>query len=269
LSIATRALRWETGGRLIIDGITLQATPGRMLGLVGPNGSGKSSLLRLICGLRRASAGLVTLGEVDLRTVPRAAIARRIAFVEQQANTDEVVTVEDVVSLGRTPHRGPLAAWTARDQQAVDQALLQVGLVAKRAQNWHTLSGGEKQRAQIARALAQAPSELLLDEPTNHLDVQHQLEILELLAHLPLTSIVALHDLNLAALYCDEVVVLKDGRVMAAGAPIEVLTPPLIRDVFGVAAAIGRSPIDGRPHLYLAHPDRRPLAAPERRHQTA
>ncbi|TDQ82283.1 iron complex transport system ATP-binding protein [Dongia mobilis] len=252
MSIATHNLRWEAGGRLIVDGVTLNAVPGRMLGLVGPNGSGKSSLLRLIGGLRRASAGLVTLGDCDMRTLPRPAIARRIAFVAQQAATEEDVTVEDVVRLGRTPHRGPLAGWTGRDQQAVDQALMQTGLAAKRRQSWHTLSGGEKQRAQIARALAQAPTELLLDEPTNHLDVQHQLEILELVSHLPLTSIVALHDLNLAALYCDEVVVLMAGRVMAAGAPLKVLTPSLIRTVFGVAAAIGRSPIDGRPHLYLA-----------------
>jgi iron complex transport system ATP-binding protein len=130
--------------------------------------------------------------------------------------------------------------------------LRHVGLAERRGQFWHTLSGGERQRAQIARALAQSPSELLLDEPTNHLDVQHQLEILQLVTQLPLTSIVALHDLNLAAMFCDELAVLMGGRVVAAGAPADVLTPRLLREVFGVQAEIGASPFHGKPHIHFA-----------------
>lgn len=252
MSITTTDISWGIGGKMIVNGVSLAVAPGKTLGLIGPNGSGKSSLLKLICGLRQVAGGIVTLGEIDLRQMPRPLIARRIAFVEQQVNTEAAVTVEDVVRLGRTPHRGALAAWNARDDAAVEGALRQVGLAAKRHQSWHTLSGGEKQRAQIARALAQTPSELLLDEPTNHLDVQHQLEILHLVAHLPVTSIVALHDLNLAAMYCDEIAVLQAGRVVAAGLPSHVLTRDLIRDVFGVEAVIGSSPFHNRPHVYFA-----------------
>lgn len=252
MSLATHDICWGVGNRMIVDGVSLEAAPGRTLGLIGPNGSGKSSLLRLICGLRRVASGIVTLGETDIAKLTRAEIARRVALVEQQVETSDQVKVEDVVRLGRTPHRGPLAAWNARDQEAVENALRHVDLTGKRGQSWHTLSGGERQRAQIARALAQSPSELLLDEPTNHLDVQHQLEILHLVTQLPLTSIIAIHDLNLAAMFCDELAVLKEGRVVAAGSPRAVLTAPLIRDVFGVRAEIGISPFHGRPHIHFA-----------------
>jgi iron complex transport system ATP-binding protein len=250
MTIATHDVRWAAGGRMIVDGVTLEAAPGRMLGLLGPNGAGKSTLLRLICRLRRVESGVITLGGADIAGLPRAAIARRVALVEQQAATEMQVTVLDVVRLGRTPHRGPLSPWGERDDAAVEDALRRVGLEGKRSQSWHTLSGGERQRVQIARALAQTPSELLLDEPTNHLDVQHQLEILALVGRLPATSIVALHDLNLAAMFCDAVALLRDGRVVCAGAPEEILTQARIREVFGVRAHVETSPHHGRPHIH-------------------
>ncbi|MFC7397510.1 ABC transporter ATP-binding protein [Chelatococcus sp. GCM10030263] len=251
MSIAARDVRWSAAGRMIVDGVTITAAPGSTLGLIGPNGSGKSSLLRLICGLRRVASGIVTLGETDIARLSRAAVARRLAFVEQLATTEAQVTVLDIVRLGRTPHRGPLSPWTEADDEAVENALRQVGLECKRHQLWHTLSGGERQRAQIARALAQTPSELLLDEPTNHLDIQHQLEILSLVRRLPATSIVALHDINLAAMFCDAVAVLREGRVVAAGPPNEIVTAPMIRDVFGVSAQVERSRHNGRPHVHF------------------
>ena len=249
MSISVRDVSWSTAGLLVVDGISLDVAPGQTLGLLGPNGSGKSSLLRLICRLRPIRTGSVTLGDTDIAGISRLEIARRIAFVEQQATTDALVTVLDVVRLGRTPHRGPLAPWNTTDDRAVSDALEHVGMAAKAQQLWHTLSGGERQRTQIARALAQTPTELLLDEPTNHLDIQHQLEILSLVAKLPVTSIIALHDLNLAAMFCDCLAVLSGGRVVAAGRPDEVLTEGLIADVFGVRAHVGRSAHHGRPHI--------------------
>ena len=251
MTISVRDVRWSASKRMIVDGITLDVAPGQMLGLLGPNGSGKSSLLRLICRLRRVASGVIRLGNADLAALPRAAIAQRIAFVEQQAGTDADVTVLDVVLLGRTPHRGPLSAWTDRDGGAVSAALIQVGMNDRRDQPWHTLSGGERQRVHIARALAQTPTELLLDEPTNHLDVQHQLDILALVARLPVTSIVALHDLNLAAMFCDRIAVLRQGQVVCAGEPHEILTATMIRDVFGVDAHVEPSPHHGRPHVHF------------------
>jgi iron complex transport system ATP-binding protein len=249
MTLRLDAVRWIAAGRAIVDGVTLDVAPGSTLGLVGPNGSGKSSLLRLVCRLRRVASGVITLGGADLAALPRPAIARRVAFVEQQAGTEAQLTVQQVVALGRTPHRGALAPWTSHDAAAVAAALDQVGLSERRDQSWHTLSGGERQRAQIARALAQEPRELLLDEPTNHLDIQHQLEILSLVRRLPATVMVALHDLNLAAMFCDALVVLQGGRAVAAGPPEAVLSEELIWSVFAVRARVERSAPHGRPHI--------------------
>ncbi len=251
MSISVRNVHWATAGVLVVDGVTLDVAPGKTLGLLGPNGSGKSSLLRLICRLRKAASGVVTLGGTDINAMSRQDIARRVAFVEQQATTEAQVTVLEVVRLGRTPHRGPLSPWNAADDRAVRDALLQVGMLEKAHQLWHTLSGGERQRVHIARALAQTPSQLLLDEPTNHLDIQHQLDILSLVARLPVTSIIALHDLNLAAMFCDTVAVLSRGRVVAAGTAEEVLTEALIADVFGVRVHVERSAHHGRHHIHF------------------
>jgi iron complex transport system ATP-binding protein len=254
MTLVARNLRWDAGGRIIVDGVTLEAAPGRMLGLVGPNGSGKSSLLRLLCGLRKVRSGVVTLGGTDIEALSRRSVARRIAVVEQHAGTQVQVTVGEVVCLGRTPHRGALSPWTEVDTAVVASALARVGLEKRRDQPWATLSGGERQRAQIARALAQEPSELVLDEPTNHLDVRHQLDVLSLVKKLGVTSIVALHDLNLAAMFCDEVAVLSDGRLIRSGSPELVLTAALIAEVFGVRAEVRVSTFSGRPHIEY-HPN--------------
>jgi iron complex transport system ATP-binding protein len=246
MTLAAQDLRWSAGGRLILGGVTLQAAPGRMLGLLGPNGSGKSSLLHLLAGLRRPAAGQALLDGQPISRMPRRSAARRIALVAQHSETEAAVTVQEVVRLGRTPHRGPLSGWSAADEAALDAALGHTALHALRDRRWHSLSGGERQRTQIARALAQQPTHLLLDEPTNHLDIRHQLEILALVARLPVTSIVALHDLNLAAMFCDELALLQDGQLAAAGTPAAVLTEARIRAVFGVRAEVGPSPQPGR-----------------------
>lgn len=236
-------------GRLILDGVTLAPAPGTTVGLLGPNGSGKSTLLRLLAGVLTPTAGVVTLDGDPLTGRPRREIARRLAVVEQQADTQVELTVLDVVRLGRVPHRRAWTPASARDERAVRAALDRTGLTGHADQPWHTLSGGERQRVQIARALAQEPRELLLDEPTNHLDIHHQLDLLTLVTDLPVTAVVALHDLNLAAMYCDEVVVLRAGRAVAAGSPGDVLTEELIAEVYGVRAAVTREGADGRPHV--------------------
>ena len=261
MTLATQDVRWSAAGKMIVDGVTLEAAPGRILGLIGPNGSGKSSLLRLLCRLRNVASGVVTLDARDIASVPRRELARRLAFVEQQATTEVQLSVCDVVRLGRTPHRAALASWNAADEEAVNAALNRVGLAERHDQLWHTLSGGERQRVHIARALAQEPSELILDEPTNHLDIQHQLSILTLIRRLGVTCIVALHDLNLAALFCDEIALLHQGRLLAAGAPEAVLTEETIRAVFGVTVTI-RPGTNGRRHIeYLVDLERNEAGA--------
>nr|WP_272212649.1 ABC transporter ATP-binding protein [Marinicella sp. W31]MDC2878564.1 ABC transporter ATP-binding protein [Marinicella sp. W31] len=150
-----------------------------------------------------------------------------------------------------TPHRSALSGWTPADQDAVASALRQVGMEHLQGQSWQTLSGGERQRVHIARALAQSPQVLFLDEPTNHLDIHHQIEILQTIRQLALTSIVALHDLNLAAMFCDRITVLQHGSVVASGAPEAVLTEELIGNVFRVAATVRTSPHHGRPQIHF------------------
>lgn len=249
MTLTAHDVRWGAGGRMIVDGVTLHAAPGRILGLIGPNGSGKSSLLRLLCRLRKVASGVVRLDGADIAGIARGDLARRLAFVEQHATTEVQLSVRDVVRLGRTPHRGALASWSREDEAAVMAALERVGMASRQCQLWHTLSGGERQRVHIARALAQTPGELILDEPTNHLDIQHQLAILTLLRQLGITCIVALHDLNLAALFCDEVALMHEGKLVCSGAPAAVLTEELIRQVFGVSVSIRASPRSGRRHI--------------------
>ncbi|MDG9793387.1 ABC transporter ATP-binding protein, partial [Brucella anthropi] len=171
MTIRAENLVWKIGKKTIIDDVSFEAKPGKMLGLLGPNGSGKTSLLRLIAGLKRPHSGHVLLDEKDINTVARRSVAQRVAFVEQHATTNAGLKVLDVVRLGRFPHRSMFSGWTGADETAVQDAIELTGMMAKRNDQWQTLSGGEKQRAHIARALAQTPKELILDEPTNHLDV--------------------------------------------------------------------------------------------------
>ncbi|MFN4100976.1 MAG: ABC transporter ATP-binding protein [Pararhodobacter sp.] len=248
MSIAATNLSWSVGRKQILHDVSLSVTPGTILGLLGPNGSGKSSLLRLLAGLRRPDRGQVTLDGQDIARMRRRDLARRVALVQQHAATEMNVTVENVVMLGRTPHRAPLSGCSAADLAAVARALDQVDMTAFRRASWQSLSGGERQRVQIARALAQEPRELFLDEPTNHLDIQHQLGLLRLISTLGLTSIVALHDLNHAAMFCDRLLVLEQGRVVADGPPAQVLTPALLGRVFQVECDFHITP-DGRRHI--------------------
>jgi iron complex transport system ATP-binding protein len=246
MSLSIREAVWKAGHTLILDGVSIEVPQGQVLGLLGPNGSGKSSLLRLICRLRPLASGVIALDGRDIETFSRRDLAQRLALVEQQAGTEAPMTVLDVARLGRTPHRGALAAWARHDEAAVESSLRATDMWERRGQAWRTLSGGERQRVQIARALAQEPTELLLDEPTNHLDIRHQLDLLSLLRRLPVTSVVALHDMNLAASFCDRLVVLNGGRVAAAGTVAEVLTPGLIATVFGVTASVSYQGESGR-----------------------
>jgi iron complex transport system ATP-binding protein len=227
---------------------------GETLGLVGPNGSGKSTLLRLLAGIRKPLTGEVRVKGKALAAMPKREAARMIAFLEQQAETTEALTVRDAVELGRTPWLTPLQPWSQEDDRIVAEALADADMEGFERRSWATLSGGERQRVHLARALAQRPQILLLDEPTNHLDVQHQLSILGLVAKLRVTAVVALHDLN-QALACDRVGVLAHGRLVALGAPQDVLTVERVNAVFGVHASIVTDPSDGA-RLFRFHPAR-------------
>jgi iron complex transport system ATP-binding protein len=233
-------LSWSIRGTPVIKGVSIWAYPGETVGLLGPNGSGKSTLIRLLAGLRQPQSGQILLGGKPLRGLSKRALARQVAVVEQEATSSLDLCVRDVIGLGRIPHRASWAPAGTRDLERVEWAAARTEMSARLDQSYSTLSGGERQRVQIARALAQEPTVLLLDEPTNHLDVRHQLALLSMVRDSPVTSIVALHDLNLAAAYCDRVFVLDRGTVVAGGDPKEVLTEALIAQTYGVRASIDR-----------------------------
>lgn len=263
--ITTTRLSWSVKGHRLLDDIEMAAGDGKVVGLLGPNGSGKSTLLRLLAGLRRPDTGTIRYDDTSLADLGRRVRARRLAVVEQDVSAHNRVNVRQIVELGRTPFRGRFDALTQHDRRIVDAALERTDITDKQHRSWHTLSGGEKQRTQLARALAQEPREILLDEPTNHLDIRHQLELLDLLTSLDVTCVVALHDLNLAARYCDHVVVLDGGGVAAAGVPETVLTPDLIESVYGVSVLVDREPATGTLRItYLGAAASRATAAKER-----
>ncbi|MCG5445806.1 ABC transporter ATP-binding protein [Micromonospora sp. NIE79] len=240
---------WGVAGVRILVGVALTAEPGATVGLLGPNGSGKSSLLRLLAGLARPESGRVLLDDVAVGAIPRRALAQRIAVVTQQVATDVEMSALEVVLLGRTPYRPRLAGVGAADLDLARRALAEAGLAGFEQRRWSSLSGGERQRVDLARALVQEPDLLLLDEPTNHLDIRHQLELLRSLAESASTVVVTLHDLNLAAQYCDRLVLLHCGRVVAAGTPAEVLTTSRIEQVYQVRTDIDVTD-DGRPRIW-------------------
>jgi iron complex transport system ATP-binding protein len=237
------------GAQLLKD-VSLTIQPGENLGVVGPNGSGKSTLLKLLAGLKTPTQGDVLMQGKPLSTLRRRDIAQCLAVVEQQAQTSDNLTVQQAVELGRTPWLSALAPWSEVDAQIVEQALADVNLQHLKQRAWHSLSGGERQRAHIARALAQRPHILLLDEPTNHLDIQQQLSILRRVHQLPVTTVIALHDLN-QALACDRLAVLDAGRLVALGSPFDVLTAERLHTTFGVAGHWLIDPLDGAKLLRL------------------
>ncbi|HEU5128209.1 MAG TPA: ABC transporter ATP-binding protein [Glycomyces sp.] len=235
------------GRTAALAGVDLGAADGLVTGLVGPNGSGKSTLLRALLGAIRRSGGRAMIDADPVDALKPGERARRLAAVAQEETSGFPLTVWESVLLGRSVHRGGWSGYTAEDKAVASEALRQTGVdgMADRALN--ELSGGERQRALIARALAQAATHLLLDEPTNHLDVRYQHEILALVSGLGLCTIVVLHDLNLAARYCDRLVLLDRGLVAADGGPDEVLRPEVIEPVYQIA--VKRLDIDGVPQL--------------------
>ena len=233
-------------GRAIVSDVSLTLKPGETLGLIGPNGSGKSTLLNMMAGLVRPSRGEIRLAGRPMASLRRRQVAQSIAFVAQQADTGDRISVRDAVELGRTPWLDALRPWSDEDEAAVTGALRAVGMQDMARRDWSTLSGGERQRVHIARAHAQRPRLLLLDEPTNHLDIHHQIGILDLIETLSVTTVIALHDLH-HALRCDRLLVMREGRCVALGSPEEVLTAPLIRDTFAVEAELVPHPSGGRP----------------------
>jgi iron complex transport system ATP-binding protein len=248
MELHVERVSWSADAKSIVDQVDLQAKTGEFIGLIGPNGSGKSTLLRLIYRFYLPDSGIVLLDERDIWSMTAKEMARRTAVVAQERTSDFDFSVDEIVMMGRTPHKALFEPDTAKDDTIVEDALRRVGMSAFGRRNFRTLSGGEKQRVLVARALAQHAQVLILDEPTNHLDIRYQIEILELVKSLGVTTIAALHDLNLAAHYCDRLYLLHAGKITAEGTPHDVLTPFTIADVYGVVAEVGQRH-NGRLHI--------------------
>ncbi|MFP5019572.1 ABC transporter ATP-binding protein [Pseudonocardia phyllosphaerae] len=245
-------VRVVAGAATLVDGVSLRVGPGEVVGLLGPNGSGKSSLLRTVYRVNRPVTGTVRVDGADVRDRPARWVAQRVGVVLQDVPVDFPLTVREVVAMGRSPHKRPLAADDPLDDALVDAALELLDLERLARRRFGTLSGGERQRVLVARALVGRPALLVMDEPTNHLDVRHQLDLLELVRELGLPALVALHDLNLAARYCDRLCLLDGGRAVATGTPAEVLTPERIGAVYGVTATVLEHPTAACPLVVLS-----------------
>ncbi|MCI7474694.1 MAG: ABC transporter ATP-binding protein [Clostridiales bacterium] len=253
MELHTRQLQARLGGSQILKGVDIQAGRKELVGVIGPNGSGKSTLLKCLYRVLRPSGGAVWLDGRELERYSFKESARRVAVVAQHNYYNFDFSVYDVVMMGRAPHKGALERDNHRDHQLVRSALETVGMEGFAARSFSTLSGGEQQRVILARALAQDTPCLILDEPTNHLDIKFQLQLMDIVKQLDRTVVAAIHDLNLAAMYCDRLYALKDGEIVGSGPPQALLTEAFLRRVYEVEAHIFTDPT-GRLHISYHSP---------------
>ena len=243
--------------QMIIDGLSLELRSGELLVLLGANGAGKTTLLRLIAQHVKLESGLISLDDRDLRKLSRRKLAQQIALMPQQENRSSMLTVLDVVSLGRMPHCGWFSPLSKADHHRVDEAIKATGLDSLRARSILELSGGEWRRMILARAIAQDASVLILDEPIAGLDLKYQYEVLDQVRCLTkrnqLVTVVTMHDLNMASMFADRVAILHEGKLLAIGQAKDVLTSDLIRQAFGVDVSVVKHPVLGTPLIIPLH----------------
>jgi iron complex transport system ATP-binding protein len=246
-----RDLTLKYDQRCVVDGLTAEIPEGKVTMIVGANACGKSTLLRGLSRLLKPAAGAVTLDGKDIHARPARELARTLGLLPQHPTAPDGITVRDLVGRGRYPHQGFFRSWSEKDDAAVQRALEATETLELAGRNVDELSGGQRQRVWIAMALAQETDVLLLDEPTTYLDLAHQVEVLDLVTDLNRTRgttvAIVLHDLNLAARYADHVIAMKGGAVVALGAPGDVVTEELVREVFGLESRVIPDPVSGTP----------------------
>ena len=256
-AISARGLTYEVEAQTLLAGVDLHAGQGELVGLIGPNGAGKSTLLRAVSGILRHRDGAVRLEGRDLDSLSSKDVAATLALVPQIAPYTHGFTAIELVLMGRYPHLGRFQIEGTEDDRIARESMRLTETEQFSDRTLDTLSGGERQRVFVSRALTQQPRVLLLDEPTSNLDVFHQLKVFDLVRRLVddgLTAIAAIHDLNMAARYCDRLVLLSSGRVLADGTADRVLTPEAIESAFGVNAAVYADPVTGSLAISLIGP---------------
>ena len=238
IKIGVNDLNYKSGTVHICKDMSLDIEENVFYGVIGPNGSGKSTLLKQVCRILQPSSGDIYLNGRDMKTLSYKESAREIATLLQENETNFDFTVEEIVLMGRAPHHNVSATVSDEDKKIAASCLKLVNLEGWEDRIYTTLSGGEKQRTLLARALAQKTDILLLDEPTNNLDIGYQLRMFELLKTLPMTIFMIIHDMNLASRFCDRIVVIYDGKVFKTGTPEEVMTPELFKKIFSVSTDV-------------------------------
>ena len=249
MKITTEQLQATLGGSHILKGVSIEVSDKDFVGIIGPNGSGKSTLLKSIYRVLTPQSGTVFLDGNALNSYKPKESARKMAVVAQHNYYNFEFSVQDVVLMGRTPHKKAMERDNADDYRIVREALEKVNMGGFAQRSFSTLSGGEQQRVILARALAQQTQCLILDEPTNHLDIKYQLQLMDIVRSLRLTVVSAIHDLNIAAMYCNKLFVLQNGRIIAFGPPKQVLTREFIRQVYEVEAKLYTDPETGQMHI--------------------
>ena len=246
MDLKVKELKVTLSKKEIVKGINLAVTNNKFIGLIGPNGSGKSTLLKAIYGVIKPNFGKVFISDKDINTYNKKSLAKTLGVVSQFNNINFDFKVIDIVLMGRAPYKGLLEQDNKADYDMALKALAQVGMIDFAQKSFSLLSGGEKQRVILARAITQSPKILILDEPTNHLDIKYQLEVMSIVKKLNICVLAALHDLTLASQFCDELYVLKDGYIVCHGAPSEVITEEMIKEVYDVDSNVYINPITNK-----------------------
>ena len=238
MNIKTENINVTLEKNSILKGINIEVDNKEVVGIIGPNGSGKSTLLKCIYRILKPSEGVIKLDGIDMKNISIKESSKKLSVLSQHNNYNFDFTVKDIVLMGRSPHKKFMERDNKEDYDIVNEALKKVDMLEFKDRSFQSLSGGEQQRVILARALAQQPQCLILDEPTNHLDIKYQLQLMRIVKNLNIEVIAAIHDLNIAAMYCDKIYVLKDGEVIKYGNPKNVLTKELIKEVYEVDAEL-------------------------------
>lgn len=246
-------LHWCAGDTPILSDINFDIPEGSFVGLIGPNGAGKSSLMRCLYGVNQPQLGSVLLRENDLLKMPAREQAKQVAVILQEHSNHMGLNVWDVVAQGLTPHKGLFEWTTKKDLDYIQAAIGKMDLTELQNQPFEQLSGGEKQRVMLARAHVQNPQLLIMDEPTNHLDVHYQIDMLNMVKKMGISVLASIHDLNLAAAFCDYLLVIDKGRIVKQGLPKEVLTEQLISDVFNTIVKIDKHPLSKQEKIRITY----------------
>lgn len=251
--LQVKNLEFSIDKKEILKDISFEIPKGSFVGIIGPNGSGKSTILKNIYRLYKPDSGQILLDNKNLLNMKDKDCAKEIAVLAQESNSQFDFTVEQIVKMGRYPYKSVFEDYSKKDLDMVTDMLKRVGLEDYVGRSFSKLSGGEKQRTLIARALVQDTEFLILDEPTNHLDIGYQIQLMDLVKSLNITTLSAIHDMNMASMYCDYLIVMKDGKIKNCGSVKEVITEEMLKEIFGVNAYVGLNPINNKLQVSFMH----------------